>query len=312
VNAQIFAEWLRRQGHRVIETGSGYWVSSGPRVHQAFPYHLMISPPEEEIRALLLKEKVIALRYSTPLNASAGCLSYHVVYERGQYSQKDLPKKARYDVRKGLSIAEVEPISFRRLAAEGWSLRRETLIRQGRLKAETESFWHNLCLSAENLPGFEAWGAIVHGKLAAALIAVSCDEYFSILKHQSLSEYLPFGVNNALAYVVTAEVLSRPEPRSIFYGLHSLDAPASVDEFKFRMGYLAKPVRQRVEFHPFIRPFVNQASYSIFRIASRVLPDNPTIAKAFGMFRFYLQGRKPLTSQTKPMALRGFNLSQVQ
>jgi hypothetical protein len=306
VDPDIFAEWLRRQGHAVIRTTSSYWVESGPRVYQAFPYHWLISPPDEETTKFMLEQKAIALRYSTSLSASTGCLSYHVVYDRENYSEKDLPKKARHDVKKGLSIAIVEPITFSRLATEGWNLRRETLVRQGRSGAETESWWRGLCLSAENLPGFEAWGAIVQGKLVAALLAFSCDSdaYFSILYHQSLTEYLPFGVNNALAYVVTAEVLSRPELKHIFYGLHSLDAPASVDKFKFRMGYIAMPVRQRVDFNPLIRPLVNKASYSILRVGHKALPGNSILAKAEGMFNFYLQGRRPLAGQTRPEPLQ--------
>lgn len=302
---EIFAEWLRRQGHKVIETPSAYWVEAGPRVFQAFPYHWVISPDEEETGKLMSDQKAVALRYSTPQTAREGSPSYHVLFEKGRYSEKDLPKKARHDVKRGLSVASIEPLSLSRLASEGWDLRRDTLARQGRLEAETETDWRNLCSSAEDLNGFEAWGAIVQGRLTAALLAFLCDDHFYILYHQSLTEYLPFGVNNALAFIVTSNVVNRPDSRMrIFYGLHSLDAPPSVDKFKFRMGYTAKPVRQRVVFHPWMRPLMNDASHALLRAGLRLRPGHPALSKAEGMLRFYLQGRLPLPEQSLPPPLQ--------
>lgn len=294
---KVFAEWMRRQGYQVIETASSYWSIAGRRIYQAIPYYGIITPSEEEVRELLLQDKMIALRYSTPLDATLGALSYHVVYEKSEYSQKDLPKKARHDVKKGLSVATIEPISFSRLATEGWELRCDTLIRQQRVGAETEAWWKKLCQTADELQVFEAWGAIVDGKLAACLLGFHCDDYYCVLYQQSRTDYLRFGVNNALTYVITSEVLLRPEARHIFYGLHSLDAPTSVDEFKFRMGYQAKPVRQRVVFNPFFRPLVNQFSHGLLRVALRLRPQSHLFSKAEGMFRFYLNGKLPLALQ---------------
>lgn len=306
MNAEIFAEWLCRQGYKVVKTPSSYWFEAGPRVFQAFPYHWVISPGEEELNEFMLEQKALALRYSTPQTAPVGSLSYHVVLENTQYLLDNLPKKARHDVKKGLSLASIEPISLSRLASEGWNLRRETLVRQGRLDAETELDWRRLCLSAEDLNGFEAWGAIVHGKLVAALLAFLCDDYFCILYHQSLTDHLSFGVNNALAFVVTSDAIKRLDGKMrVFYGLHSLDAPPSVDEFKFRMGYTARPVRQRVVFHPWVRPFINPASHVLLRAGLRLTPGSPALSKAEGMLRFYLQGRLPLSEQSLPPPLQG-------
>ena len=97
--------------------------------------------------------------------------------------------------------------------------------------------------------------------------------------------------------------MKRSSIHSILYGLHSLDAPASVDEFKFRMGYTAKPVRQRVVFHPRIMPLFNSATYGGICRLHNIAPGNHLIAKAEGMVRFYLQGKLPLEKQTWPEAL---------
>jgi len=303
MNPDIFAEWLRRQGHHVVRTSSSYWQDQGFRIYQAFPYHWIIEPGEGEIRQLLNQTQALGLRYSTPLSAAQGYISYHVVYENGEYRLADLPKKARYDVRKGLKHCKVEPISMERMAREGWKLRAETLIRQGRTRAENPNWWRTLCQTAADLEGIEAWGALIDNKLAASLLAITCDRCCSILYQQSRTEFLSEGVNNALTFVFTETVLQRSNVHEIFYGLHSLDAPASVDKYKFRMNFVPNPVRQRVVFSPWISPFLNRGSLSISRFAQRYLSGNTVLSKAEGMMHFYLEGKKPLKAQKWPEAL---------
>jgi hypothetical protein len=303
MNPETLAEWMRRQGHHVLRTAGSYWYEVGLHVYQAFPYHWLITPTEEELDEFLKKERAIALRYSTPQTASIGQISYHVVFTDKTYDLSILPRKVRYRVRKGLGYAKIEPISFPRLAKEGWALRIETLVRQGRSGAESQQWWERLCLSAEGLPGFEAWGALHEGQLVASLIAFTMDGCTSIFYQQSLTDQLKYGVNNALTYAFTTEVLSRPGISQIFYGLHSLDAPPSVDDYKFRMRYKAMPVRQRVVFNPWLKPFINRVSYAVIKQLRNFRPGNATLAKAEGMFRFYLEGQRPLNQQAWPEAL---------
>lgn len=302
MNPEIFAEWFRRQGHNVIRTESSYWTNSGPRVYQAFPYHWQIRPTEREISALLRHYNAIGLRYSTPVILPMGMLSYHVIFSGETYELQDLPKKARHDVRKGLDYATYERISFKRLASEGWTIRKDTLARQGRKGAETRDWWETLCFTAESLLGFEAWGALHNGQLIAGLLAFTCDDCFNILYQQSMAEHLQYGINNALAYVATHEAIARPGVTQVFYGLHSLDAPEKVDKFKFRMNYEARPVRQRVVFHPWLNPVFNGATHTMIRKLG-IWTGNSTLAKMEGMIRFYLEGKRALSQQDRPQAL---------
>ncbi len=297
-------EWLSRQGHQIIKTESSYWYDIGPKVYQAFPYHLLITPSNDEILNFFRQSKAIGIRFSTPLKQPEGQLSYHVVYDQANYEFADLPKKARHDVTRGLEYASYECIPLKQLAKEGWKLREDTLVRQGRQNAESRSFWEALCLSADGLPCFETWGALHEGDLVASLLACTINDTIGILYQQSLTQHLKFGINNALTYTFTREVLNRPGIRCIFYGLHSLDAPASVDDYKFRMRYSPKPVRQRVVFNPLIAPLIRPFSHSILKIICKVLGTSSQIAKAEGMVRFYLQGKRSLSDQEWPDALR--------
>jgi hypothetical protein len=69
------------------------------------------------------------------------------------------------------------------------------------------------------------------------------------------------------------------------------------------MRYTAKPVRQRVVFHPWLRPMFNPASYAVIKAGLHLWPGNPVLSKVEGMLRFYLQGRLPIAQQALPPPL---------
>jgi hypothetical protein len=123
VNAETMAEWYRRQGYQVFQAAGFYWYEHSPRVFQAFPDHWVKEPPDRELNSFLVRHMAIGLRYSTPLTASCGALSYHAVHQDGPYTMATLPGRARTAVRKGLRTLNVEPISLGLLAKEGWELR---------------------------------------------------------------------------------------------------------------------------------------------------------------------------------------------
>jgi len=132
MNAEIFAEWLRRQGYKVTQTSTSYWYEANPRVYQAFPYHSVIQPGEEELSTLLRQNQAIALRYSTPIDNPLGCISYHAVIDQPGYALEKLDRRSRQNIRSGLKNCTVETISLERLAEEGWALESDTADRQQR------------------------------------------------------------------------------------------------------------------------------------------------------------------------------------
>jgi len=301
--AEDLSSWFQRQGQKVTSSESSKWVQAAAGICQAFPYHQLIRPSEDELQGLLKRYRFIALRYSTPLSSNTGHVSYHMVYEKASYLPGMLHKKVRHDIARGLNHAIYEPVSLERLAAEGWRLQRDTLIRQNRQHAQTEEGWKQMCLAAGSLAGFQPWGAIHNGELVATLLSFTQDDTVTILFQQSSTDHIQFGINNALTYVFTHETMLHPGIHCIFYGLHSLDAPPTVDQFKVRMGYTAKPVRQRVVFHPAAQPFVNSTSHLLLKKIKKLLPGNCTVSKAEGIFRFYLQGCLPLYKQTWPKVM---------
>ncbi len=302
MNPEIFSEWLRRQGFNVYRSKNSYWFNQGEKALQAFPYHWVIDPNEEEIQEVIKTSNALTLRYSTPIYCK-GKISYHAIHESKSYDFDRLGKWTRKNIKRGLSNCEVRKIPFETLAKDGYALQISTLFRQGRKLKLLENEWENRCLSAADLPGFLAWGAYVEEKLAASVITFKMNDCGYLLYQQCHHEYLSAHVNNALSYTAILALLSEPDINSILYGLHSLDAPPSVDEFKFRMGFTAKPVRQRVVFNPKIEPLFNPVTYHAINALHNLIPGNTTLSKAEGMVRFYLEGKKPLSQQQWPDVL---------
>lgn len=304
MNAEVLAEWYRAQGYRVIRTQSSYWYNKGPRVFQAFPWSWTIEPSKEELCELFRKHAAIGLRFSSLPTSPEGIISYHAICDCKGYDLRMLPRQSRQNVERGLADCVVEPISFRRLANEGWNLHSDTLKRQNRRDFETKEHWEKSCNVAAELPGFEVWGALVGGNLAAALMLVRIDDWVIMLSQQCLSEHLPNKPNHALVYSVTKEMMSRVTIKSIIYTLQSLDAPDTIDTFKFRMGYRPIMVKQQVAFHPLLSPLVNRGTLRVVNGLLRWNPSSPMLAKAGGMMRINLDGKKPLAEQQFPEILK--------
>ncbi len=311
MNPETFAEWMRRQGHRVFRTPSSYWYSAGPRVLQAFPYHRLICPPEEEVRGLMLEHGIVALRYSTPMDFPGGKVSYHIVLHN-PYDTGMLKSQARNGVKRGLSSCRIERIPFERLATEGWALQQDTLDRQNRLRSMQQPEWQRICRSAIDLPGFEAWAAIVDQELAAALIVCCVDNIWTVPYALSHRKFLPQHVNNALFYSVSRNLLAREGTKEVFFTVQSLDAPPTVDDFKFRMGLTPKPVRQRVDFHPLLRPLANRTTHKLLVQLLHRDEANPLVAKAEGMLRFHLEGKQAPVLQEWPECVSQVKSELVQ
>jgi hypothetical protein len=304
MNAEVFAEWLRRQGYRVLQTESSYWYEASRFVYQSFPFHQIIEPSEEEIQDLFHRNPTIAVRYSTPFECPQGSVSYHAVYQGSSYDMDTLDRRSRQNVRNGLSRCEVRHIPVSELAEKGWELEDDTASRQGRDNRISRERWQRRYLAAAELPGFEAWGAFIDDQLAASMLAFEMGDCYELISQQCKQDCLNTRANNALIFTVTQSVCKRASIRSIFYTIQSLDAPPSVDEFKFRMGYRPLLLKQRVVFSSFARYFATPAAYRIISKLRQKYPSNPFYSKTEGVLRFYLNGLRAAEDQVWPDCLR--------
>jgi hypothetical protein len=288
VRPEIFAEFLARQGYHIFETESCFWYNAQPGFYFYFPYHRLISPSIEEMNRLLWGRPCIGARFFVPLNG-VGRNSYLIVCSNKNYDIISVDAKyARRQTRRGLENFEIRQIDFGYLASHGCKINYDTMMRQGRDPRKwNEKYWRQYCLSAQGLEGFEAWGAFTGKHLAAFLVAFQMEDYFTILNQSSASEYLRSYPNNALVFYVTKHKLASEMVGHVSYGPESLDAPASLDKFKFRMGFTKSPMKQKIVFNPVLRPFVNPISHKFVKQVASANPKSDICRKIEGIFRFY-------------------------
>jgi hypothetical protein len=292
MNPEVFSKFLARQGHRIIKTESCYWYNAQPGFYFYFPYHRLITPSRDELKRILLGERSIGVRYFTP-PTGVGKSSYMVVCSDKNYDITSVDANyARHQTRRqtqrGLENFEIKQLTFKELATLGNPLNFDTLVRQGRSpQVWSEQKWRLYCEAADGLDGFEAWGAFSGQTLASFMMAFQMEDHFTILHQSSATEFLRSYPNNALVFSVTKLKLAQPNVNTVSYGPQSLDAPESLDTFKFRMGFEQRPMKQTIVFNPLIKPFINGAFHKSIQYIANAKPQSDTFRKVEGLVRFY-------------------------
>ena len=113
------------------------------------------------------------------------------------------------------------------------------------------------------------------------------------------NEHLRSYPNNGLLHFALDYCLTQGRCRVVSYGLSSIqevNRTATLDYFKRKVGFEARPVHREFLFHPLIRPLVNPLSYWIVRGSSKVCPHSRTLRKAAGMLATCLG--KPVRMKT--------------
>ncbi len=287
MDAAAYASFLLAMGHRVVSTPSAYWFDASRFFYLSAPSHLTYAPSLDELGVLWRQFPCMGVRFASPLEGP-GRLSYQIVCDNPQFGLDSLSGNIRSKVRRGLKRCEVKPMSLREVAVAGMEANVETTARQGREGVLAGERWDRFFAAAERTPGFEAWGAWCGDELAAFLITACFTDSVEFLLARSRSSLLSAYPNNALIYSVTEEMMVRRRISQITFGLESLEPVGPLDEFKFGMGFRARPLRQRVIFHPLIRPLVQSARlrHWLQRWSERRGANAVFWRKAAGILRF--------------------------
>lgn len=259
VDAAAYADFLGRLGHRVVPTHSAYWYDASRYVYLSAPSHRLYEPGPDELREVIRQPGCLGARFAAPL-ATNGKLSYQIVCDDPSYGLETLSANVRSKVRRGLKRCEVGPVPFATLVHAGRKAHEDTLARQGRDGSWAGEKWDRFWSAAKATPGMEGWGAWCGEALAAFLVTVSFDDGVEFLLARSSNDSLGAYPNNVLIFHVTQEMLRRRQAPQITFGLESLEPVGPLDQFKFGMGFHARPLRQRVVFHPLLHALVRRRS----------------------------------------------------
>lgn len=286
MDAHYHAEFLERIGHTVKEYQGLYWYDVFSRAYTATPYDQLIEPGEFDPRQVLGATGVMA-RYSCAVESGVPSFQ-HVVTDKN-YGMQTLISRARNKTRQGLRFCEAGEMDARDLGEAGLRLHAETLIRQGRrLPHDFESYWKNYFEAVAASPCATTWAAWHEGQLGAFLISfrVAATEYVCIVR--SSAEKLKFKPNNAMLYTFLEQTMAREDIKEVSIGLQSLQPGGeSLDLFKRGMGFVERPIGQRIELSRGLsaavpRPFAALASRTL-----RLLPGGEKQARLSGALNWY-------------------------
>ncbi len=287
MTAEAYADFLGSIGHRVVRSRSGWWFNVRPGLYMGFPYHRPLDADPAEVEAVLGTRGLIA-RFSCPVEK--GRASYTTVCDREDYNMGSLKTKPRNQVRRGLERCSVRRLTFRELERSGArEVSRATMLRQGRpVPSDHDAYWRAYYAAADTCQSMEAWAAFVGKELAAFLIATTIEDCVYILEEFSLKKHLREYPNNALVYRFTSTALARPLVKEVSYGLEPLQKGlAGLDHFKQGMGFINRPIGQRIELNRFLRSFLARPILARVRRIAEGQPRRESLGKLAGILRRY-------------------------
>jgi hypothetical protein len=277
---ESFAEFWKLQGHRVVKTSGAFWYDAHPLAYLSIPYHRMLALRRQELLKVWLTGPALIVRYPAA-TADTGRVGGLFVCANRNYDLSALDKKARNQTRRGLENCAIELIDFAQLAEQGYSLVLDTLQRQQRSQDNMPlERWRRYCAAAAQIKDFEAWAAVVKGRLAAFLVTALIEDCFSILYQSSATAELDCHPNNALVFDVVRRKLAAAEVSYVSYGLKSIDTTGRLDHFKQQLGFELRPFAEHAAVNPMFRPFLYLGGKGFIRQMARRYPEKDLWRKA--------------------------------
>jgi len=244
---QVYAEFLERLGHTVREVQGVYWYNVFSHAWTCFPLETQLVPADLDLSRILAGHRGGIVRYCCRLED--GVSSFRQVVSGRDYGLASLDPKARNKTRQGLEKCVCGPAVAQEIAREGIELHAETLIRQGRRpQAGFREYWQRYFDAVSVCPAATIWASHYEGRLASFLISFRIGTVENVCIVRSRDELLPHRPNNAMLFTFLQETLQRSDTTEVCIGLQSLQSQtSSLDGFKRGMGFVERPIGQRIE-----------------------------------------------------------------
>jgi len=282
MSPEEIAAFLKKRGHRVVQTASCWWYNEYHQDHlyHSFPMHRAVNPSPEEIAELFQRiPRALGFRFVGP--PQSGGFDSFIWVRRKPYDLTALNSKSRNQTRRGLERCEVKKISWDELLISARNAHQDTMGRHQQNGAGSLGFGIEL----GECPAYEAWGAFIDGRLAAYTVTLWIEDWVHILLQRSVTAELKFYPNNALVFSVVSELLSRPGVTAVSFGLESLVSLDSLEHFKSGMGFTKEPVNQHFVLARWARPLLNPVTGGSINLLASLLPGNLRLQKVAGIYR---------------------------
>jgi Acetyltransferase (GNAT) domain len=237
MKGQLFADFMRLRGRRIIEGAGKLWYSTSLGIYMSIPFHEPFDLSEAELAELLRRNRILGVRF--PSIHRAGLPSGMYYCRPTNYNLSSVHTKQRNRTRRSLEQCEVRPVEREQLLVEGLQCNLDTMARQNRFDSEfgDPRKWRRLVDAVGKSPGVGVTGAFVNDRLAAYVISCREDGWLQLLHQMSSRELLDYSPNNALTFTVTKAAEEDPAIEAVCYGVAGLSSGPGLHEYKLRLGY---------------------------------------------------------------------------
>ena len=259
----VFYHFYKNAGFNVYTSRSAEWCAIQRGMLLSIPYHRLITPSQDELDDLLELSGVWGVRFPTSVE-NYGFSSKLEVCSQFGYNLQSLKHKFRNRVQKGEQYCQIRPVGIQELKNDGYRLNLQTLRRQKRNDPRAnQKYWWKICDALDQTRDVRVLGAYYQERLAAYVVIMETPSMAEMIIQNSDSELLGYCPNNLLTYHVTWHYLTeRNNPVPLCYGLGSLEDTPDLDRYKVGMGYVMKPIKQRLYFRKGVRFWLKPAILS--------------------------------------------------
>ncbi|MGA2034651.1 MAG: hypothetical protein ABSG68_20580 [Thermoguttaceae bacterium] len=295
VTMEEYISALRRQGTRATPGCPGTcWQRSETLAMERTPPFCLDVPAKEEIRVLLRRTRSLVASYVRPADAEHPPNAWLYLCQNRDYHLDVLAATARRDARRALRAFRLDFLDSSQFLQHGVVPFCETRARVG-LSDGTPELFHNYARRLVQNPAYKIVGAWRGDCLAAYLWMMLVDDWAAIGAYAA-DEHLRYCPNNGLIDFALDYCLTQRRCCRVSYGLSSLQETSNaltLDYFKKRVGFEARPVHRAFAFHPVLRPLINSSTQWMLKHGARLFPRSRMVRKAAGLLNTYLGWHHP-------------------
>ena len=300
ITAREYVEALRRQGKKAfLEKDGVLWQESERFAMERQPDFCLDVPQPREVRSLLRRCRCLVATCIVPADSAHPANAWLYVCEDRGYTLEGLGSPARRNARRACREFRFDFIDPAALLLHGTRPFCDTRTRVG-LSDGTPQLFQKYAAALIANPGYKFVGAWRGDQLAAFLWMLLVNDWATIGAYAA-NEHLRYCPNNGLLHFALDYCLTQGRCRVVSYGLSSIQAGenvATLDFFKKKVGFEARPVHRDFLFHPLLRPLVNPLSYWLLQRFVRIWPRNRLLRKGLGLAAIQLGYHKPLPSSS--------------
>ncbi len=283
--AREYVEAWNRHGLKAyLGTGRAFWVASEGVGLARCPENCFDVPSGRETRSLLWRSRCVVASYVRLPDEAHPANAFLYVCASRDYNLERLAPRARRDARRALRAFRFEFLDPAALLANGARPYGDTRARAGLSDGSPEAFQGYTAFQS-SLPGYRFVGAWSGSQLAAYMWIQMIDDWTAIGSYSS-NEHLRSCPNDGLVNFALDYFRTQSCCREVIYGLSSIqetERTSTLDDFKKKVGFEARPVYRAFVFHPLVRPLVNPLTNWIVHGLLKLSPQNRRLRKAAGL-----------------------------